>query len=114
MAAFSAKNRSPGNTLTAWLVEANYDLSEHHSLFGRLENVDNDELVPDHSDPLHDQPFRISKAQAGYAWHAPLAGPVKLTLGGSANLYGKPAALDRLYGRNPWGYTLFARLSLGL
>jgi hypothetical protein len=113
MAAFSAKNRSPGNTLTAWLVEANYDLSEHHSLFGRLENVDNDELVPNHSDPLHDQPFRVSKAQAGYAWHTPLAGPVNLTLGGSANLYSKPMALDRLYGRNPWGYTLFARLSLG-
>ena len=26
---------------------------------------------------------------------------------------GKPAALDPIYGRNPWGYTVFARLSLG-
>ena len=114
MAAFSAKDRSPGPTLTAWLAEANYDLSRHHSLFVRFENVDNDELVPDHSDPLHDQPFRISKLQAGYAWHTGLGdGPFGLTLGGSANLYGKPAVLDRLYGRNPWGYSLFARLSLG-
>ncbi|HEY1124987.1 MAG TPA: hypothetical protein VGE65_05100 [Sphingobium sp.] len=114
MAAFSAKDRSPGPTLTAWLVEANYDLSDHHSLFGRFENVDNDELVPDHSDPLHDQPFRISKLQAGYAWRTGIGdGPFGLTLGGGANLYGKPSALDRLYGTNPWGYTLFARLSLG-
>ncbi|MBO9582190.1 MAG: hypothetical protein J7498_14980 [Sphingobium sp.] len=113
-AAFSAKDRSPGPTLTAWLVEANYDLSRHHSLFVRFENVDNDELVPDHSDPLHDRPFRISKFQAGYAWHTGLGdGPFALTLGGSANLYGKPAALDRIYGRNPWGYTVFAKLSLG-
>ena len=114
MAAFSAKDRSPGQTLAAWMVEANYDLSKHHSLFGRFENVDNDELVPDHNDPLHDIAFRVSKAQAGYAWHTGLGnGPFALTLGGSANLYGKPVALDRIYGRNPWGYTLFARLSLG-
>jgi len=113
MAAFSAKDRSPGDTLTAFLAEATWRLTPHHSLFGRIENVDNDELIPDHHDPLHDQPFRITKAQAGYAWTTPLAGPVNLSLGGSANLYGKPAALDAVYGRNPWGYTLFARLSLG-
>jgi hypothetical protein len=114
MAAFSAKDRSPGETLSAWLLEADYDLSEHHSLFGRIENVANDELVPDHDDPLHDMAFRITKGQLGYAWHSPLGqSPVHLTLGGSVNLYGKPAALDTLYGRNPWGYTLFARLSLG-
>ncbi len=102
MAAFSAKDRSPGRTLTAWLAEVNYDMSRHHSLFGRFENVLNDELVPDHDDPLHDRPFRISKAQAGYAWHTPLGdSPVRLTLGGSANLYGKPAALDALHGSNP-------------
>jgi hypothetical protein len=113
-AAFSAKDRSPGGTLTAWLAEASYDLSKHHSIFARYENAANDELVPDHHDPLHDQPFRVSKAQLGYAWHSPIGtGPFGLTLGGSANLYGKPAALEPLYGSNPWGYTLFARLSLG-
>jgi hypothetical protein len=114
MAAFSAKDRSPGDTLTAWLIEANYDLTPRHSLFARYENVANDELVPDHHDPLHDVAFRVSKAQLGYAWHQPIGdGPLGLTLGGSANLYGKPAALDALYGNRPWGYTLFARLSLG-
>ncbi len=114
MAAFSAKDRSPGSTLTAWLAEVNYDLSAHHSLFARYENVNNAELVPDHGDPLHDRPFRIGKLQAGYAWHTRLGdSPFGLTLGGSANLYHKPAALDALYGRDPWGYTLFARLSLG-
>lgn len=113
MAAFSSKDRSPGPALSAWLAEVNYDLSKHHSLFGRFENVANDELVPDHGDPLHDQPFRVSKFQAGYAWHTPFIGPLGLTLGGSANLYAKPAALDSLYGSTPWGYTLFARLSIG-
>lgn len=113
MAAFSAKKRSPGATLTAWLAEANWNMTAHHSLFGRVENVANDELFPDHADPLHDQRFRVTKGQAGYAWRTPLFGPFHLAIGGSVNAYAKPAALDAAYGRDPWGYTLFARLSLG-
>lgn len=113
MVAFSAKNRDPGRTLTAWLAEANWDLSEHHTLFGRFENVRNDELFPDHADPLHEVPFRVSKFQAGYAYRLPLTGPLNLALGGSVSAFAKPDALDAAYGRNPMGYTLFAKLSLG-
>lgn len=110
--AFSAKDRQPGPTLTAWLAEAEWDFAERHSLFGRIETVENDELFPDHADPLHDQAFRVSKVQAGYAHTVPL-GPFGLSLGGSLAAYGKPDALDAAYGRNPLGYTLFARLALG-
>ena len=112
MAAFSAKNRVPGDTLMAWLGEVNWDLTDHHTLFGRIENVTNDELFPDHLDPLHDQPFRVTKFQAGYAYRLPL-GPVNLALGGTVSAFAKPEALDPRYGRSPWGYTLFARFSLG-
>ena len=112
MAAFSAKNRQPGDTLTAWLGEVNWDIDAHHTLFGRAENVANDELFPDHVDPLHDRKFRVSKFQAGYAYRLPL-GPLKLALGGSVAAFAKPDALDAAYGKNPMGYTLFARLSLG-
>jgi len=113
MLGFSAKNRDPGRTLTAWLAEANWDLDAHHTLFGRIENVKNDELFPEHTDPLHEVPFRVSKAQAGYAYRLHLAGPFGLALGGSVSAYDKPRALDAAYGKNPWGYTLFARISLG-
>ncbi|MGX7895300.1 hypothetical protein [Tsuneonella sp. HG222] len=112
MAAFSAKDRVPGDTLTAWLGEVNWDLDDHHTLFGRVENVKNDELFPDHADPLHDTPFRVSKFQAGYAYRLSL-GPVNLALGGTVSAYAKPSALDAAYGRNPMGYTVFAKLSLG-
>jgi hypothetical protein len=112
MAAFSAKNRAPGETLTAWLGEVNYDLSARHTVFGRVENVRNDEFFPNHADPLHDQAFRVTKFQAGYAYRVPL-GPVNLALGGTIATYAKPAALDPYYGRNPFSYTVFARLSLG-
>lgn len=113
MLAFAAKNRDPGETLTAWLAEANWDLGDHHTLFGRVENVRNDELFPNHLSPLHDTPFRVTKAQAGYAYRLPLGELFGLALGGSVSTYFKPDALDAAYGRNPWGYTLFARLSLG-
>jgi len=112
MLAYSAKNRAPGPTLTAWLAEASWNIDARNTLFGRAENVANDELFPDHDDPLHDRTFRVSKFQAGYARRIP-AGPFQLALGGSVNAYGKPDALDGAYGKNPWGYTLFARLSLG-
>ena len=116
MAAFSAKKRVPlsgrGDTLTAWLAEANWNLDQHNTLFGRFENVANDELFPDHHHPLHDQAFRVSKFQLGYARRFMVDG-MEFALGGSVNAYAKPAALDPHYGSSPWGYTLFLRLNLG-
>ena len=112
-AAFSAKNRDPGPTLTAYLLEANWDIDDHHTVFGRFENVKNDELFPDHDDPLHEVPFRVSKFQAGYAYRLPLTGPLNLALGGTVSTYTKPNALDAAYSNSPMGFTLFAKLSLG-
>ncbi|MFM5954603.1 MAG: hypothetical protein ACKOPE_09930, partial [Novosphingobium sp.] len=108
MAAFSAKKRVPGETLTAWLGEVNWNLDQHNSLFGRIENVNNDELFPDHASPLHDQPFRVTKFQAGYARHLPV-GPFDLALGGSLSAYAKPAALDPLLRKlSDWLYAVHA------
>lgn len=112
-AAFSNKNRLPGGTLTAWLAEANWDIDDRHTIFGRVENVANDELFPDHDDPLHDQRFRVSKAQIGYAYRVPLGSDFNLALGGTVSAFAKPDALDAAYGDNPMGFTLFARVSLG-
>jgi hypothetical protein len=113
MLAFSAKNRDPGDTSTAWLAEANWELDSHNTLFGRIENVRNDELFPNPLSPLHDVPFRVSKFQTGYAYRLPLTGPLNLALGGSVSAYAKPAALDTAYGKHPMGYTLFAKFSVG-
>lgn len=116
--AFSAKKHVEAGggvsepTLTAWLGEVNWDLTDRHTLFGRVENLRNAELFPDHAHPLHDQSFRVTKFQAGYAYRVPL-GPVNLALGGSVATFAKPAALDPYYGDSPFGYTLFARFSLG-
>lgn len=113
MVAFSAKDRVPGSTLTAWIAEAGWNLGRHDSLFGRVENVDNAELFPDHEDPLHDVAFRVTRLQLGYARHIPVTSTVSLTLGASAAVYARPGALVAAYGDDPFGYTLFARFNLG-
>jgi len=112
MGAFSSKKKHHGGTLTAWLGEVNWNLDKANTLFGRVENVDNNELFPDHADPLHEVPFRVTKFQAGYARRIAV-GPFELALGGSLAAFAKPDALDAAYGNKPWGYTLFARFSLG-
>lgn len=111
MAGWSRKNRQPGPALTAFLAEGQWDLDGANTLFGRVESVANDELFPDHDDPLHDRAFRVTKFQAGYARRLTI-GPVEAAAGGSIAGYAKPAALDAAYGRDPIGYTLFLRFSL--
>ena len=112
MGAVSTKNRVPGRTLTAWLGEVNWDIDQHHTAFGRIENVKNDELFPDHASPLHDIAFRVTKFQVGYAYRIPV-GPVKLALGGTVSAFAMPHRLDQYYGDSPMGFTLFARFSFG-
>lgn len=111
--AFSAKDKGPGRTLTAFLGEANWDFDAHNSVFGRFENVANDELFPDEASPLHHRRFRVGKLEGGYARRVKLVGPVNVALGGTVGTYFLPAALDGAYGKMPVSFTLFAKLSLG-
>ena len=111
-AGYSHKHRLPGRSLDAGFVEANWDLTRRHALFGRIERVSNDELFPE-GDPLHDRAFVVTKATLGYAYTIPLGGEVMLAIGGSGSLYGKPDALPTAYGHHPASFTMFAKLALG-
>ena len=112
--AYSLKDRVPGEKLSAFLAEATYELTPRHAVFGRVENVANDELFPDHEDPLHDRKFRVTKAEVGYAYRVPIVGPLGLALGGTVAAYAKPAALEAAYGKTPVSWTLFSKLAVGL
>ena len=112
--AYSLKDRVPGEKLSAFLAEATYELTPRHAVFGRLENVANDELFPDEGDPLHDTKFRVTKAEVGYAYRLPIIGPLGLALGGTVAAYAKPAALEAAYGKTPVSWTLFSKLAVGL
>jgi hypothetical protein len=113
LAAFSAKNKLPGRTLTGFLGEVNWDFAAHDTFFGRVENVANDELFPDPAAPLHGDRFRISLFEAGYAHRLRLTGDTGLAVGGALGVYAKPTALDAAYGRFPVSATVFAKLTLG-
>jgi hypothetical protein len=112
MLGFAAKSQVPGDTTTALLGEANWDIDAHNSVFTRIENVANAELFPEPLHPLNGQTFRVSKAELGYARRMPV-GPFELALGGSLAAYAKPAALHPFYGAHPLQYTLFGKFSLG-
>ena len=112
--AWSAKHRVGGATLAAWAGEASWEIGRHHTVFGRIENVANDELFPDPVDPRHDRAFHLTKAEAGYAYRLPIAGPFGVALGGTVAAYAKPPALDAAYGTAPVSWTLFSKLVLGL
>jgi len=112
--AYSLKDRVPGEKLSAFLAEATYELTPRHAVFGRLENVANDELFPDEGDPLHDRKFRVTKAEVGYAYRVPIVGPLGLALGGTVAAYAKPEALEAAYGKTPVSWTLFSKLAVGL
>lgn len=112
MLGFSAKTRIGGETLTAWLAEGNWNPDQVNTLFGRAENVANDELFPDHNAPDHEHALRVTKLQAGYVRRIPV-GLGELGLGASAATFFKPARLDTAYGRSPVQVTVFVRLRLG-
>lgn len=109
--AFSSKNRLPGPTLTAWLAEANWSVTRRHQLFGRAENLRNDELIPE-GEPGHGIAYRVSRFEGGYGYRIPLPATASLTLGGSLFAIVTPRALDEVYD-TPTGATLFAKLTLG-
>lgn len=109
--AYAAKHRIGGDTLNAWLVEANWDVMPQVSVFSRAEVVENDELVAA-GDPRHDTAYRTARFEGGAAYRIALGGPAELALGASALATAVPRALAPDYGKGT-GYTLFAKLSLG-
>jgi hypothetical protein len=111
--AWSRKKRLPGAALTAWLGEATLEIDRHHAVFGRIENVANDELFPDDADPRHDIAYRITKVEAGYAYRLPITGPLGVALGGTVAAYGRPRAIANVYGK-PVSGTVFAKFAVGL
>ena len=110
----AVKRILPGRTSTALFVEANYDFHKREAVFGRIESVDNAELfAATPVDARFGLPYRVSKFTLGYGYTLPIKGELNVTLGGSASIYAKPAALDNAYGKFPVSGTFFAKFALG-
>lgn len=117
-AGYSRKDIRGDRVLPAWLLEGTWAITRRHAVFGRFENVLNDELFEREeqlgiAEPLIGAPFRVSKFTAGYAYTLPLGRSLAVALGAAASAYAKSDRLDEAYGRNPHSLTLFAKLMLG-
>jgi hypothetical protein len=100
----------PGNTLDALLVESAMNLGRH-TVFGRAENVQKDELF-EAPGPLAGRVFRVSELTLGYVYDLPVAKHLALGLGVAGTLDVVPSALKPAYGDNPAGYMPFLRLKV--
>ena len=100
----------PGQALDAYLAESAITLHAEHTLFARLERVQEDELF-DSVPALAGRVSAVTKLSAGYIHDWPLAEHLYFGLGGLVSLYDLPPAADTAY-HDPRSYMVFARLKL--
>lgn len=87
----------------AYLLESAYK-TDAHTVFGRAELADKDELVPDNT-------YRIGKLSLGYVYDVPLGQHFKAGIGGLVSRYRIPSELKDEYG-NPTSFMIFARVKI--
>jgi len=92
--------------LPGWLLESTLVAHEQHTVFGRFEQVDNDELFHD-DEPFAGQTFRVRKLTLGYIYDFAKTGQVAWGIGGLVGLYDAPYALDSVYGKHPTSTMVF-------
>lgn len=107
-----AQNRNdPGRNLDAFLLESALRLQDKHTILGRAENVEKDELFRE-GDPLEHRKFTVTKLSLGYLYDFPKLGPVRLGVGGIGSVHLLPGALEPAYGDTPLSFMLFLRAKL--
>ncbi len=99
-------------TLDALLLDSAASL-DRHTVFGRLENADKDELFDDdEASPLHGLSFNVSKLSLGYFYTVPVTRWAAADFGGLVSGYALPSALAPAYGSSPTSFMLFTRVKL--
>lgn len=96
----------------SFLLESALRLRGRSTLFGRFENVDNDELFGS-ADHHAGQLFNVSKLTLGFVydvanWHGILLGA-----GATGSAHFLPSSLEHVYGETPLSSMLFVRAKLG-
>ena len=83
-------------------------MREKHTLFGRAERVENDELF-DHHDALAGQVFTVGKLSLGYVYDVVKTGPITWGVGALASTYDVPGPLKQTYGAHPTSWMGFVQ-----
>jgi len=101
----------PGPELDAFLLESLVNFRKTHTVFGRVENVQKDELFPP-GDPRDGEIFRVTKMSVGYIYDFPKWNHVRFGLGGLGSVHLLPGNLTSTYGETPLSFMLFVRAKL--
>jgi hypothetical protein len=112
--AWGRKYNSPGNTLDGYLAESELIFKNGVTLFGRVERVQNDELLERGELVTGFTPhpiFTVSKVSAGGIYDLIRTKNIKFGIGSLASRYGIPQSLMGQYGE-PTSYMVFARFKI--
>ncbi|MBL8549397.1 MAG: hypothetical protein JNJ73_05385 [Hyphomonadaceae bacterium] len=107
--ALARKERSDGVDLDAWLVEAALKPNDAWTFFGRVEDIQSDELGGDHHGPVED----FTKASLGAIHDWRVHENAAIGLGGLVSYNWAPDALNARYGGDQPGAMAFVRLKIG-
>jgi hypothetical protein len=101
-------DQQPGDTTDALLLESTVTLEHVHTLFARLERVEEDELFGA-GHPLAGSSFDIDKLSLGYARRIAMLHGVDIALGALGSVYRFDDALELDYGEHPRSFMVFLR-----
>lgn len=103
-----------GHVTDAFLLESALQL-DRVTFFGRMENVDKDELFGDEHDgnPLAGRVWNVTKLSIGGYYTLPVGQNFAFDLGGLVSVYDLPEPIQPVYGSGPTSFMLFARVRLG-
>lgn len=109
--AWGVNDRHPGPALNGYLLESAVSFLTHHTLVGRAEHLQNDELILEPS-PLAGKTFDVNKVTLGYVYDFDPWFYFRAGLGATISTIFVPSALEALYDEHPLSFMLFARLMI--
>lgn len=109
--AWGRNEKRPGPATEAWLLESAYQWSSQWTVFGRIEQVEKDELFRE-GEPLHDQIFTVDKATFGAVRDFPGGNFGRVGVGFQVSRHFIPAVLETAYGNDPDSWLVFLRWKL--
>lgn len=109
--AWGRNRNDPGLTLDAFLAESAWTTAVRHTVLGRFEVAEKDELFLE-EDPLHGRAFRVMHGGIGYLFDAFLWEHGAIGLGVYGTVSHVPDEIEPVYGSDPLSGTVFVRAKI--
>lgn len=111
--AWGRNANDPGETTDTFLLESAAALTPRHTVFGRVERQENDELFghgeEEGGEDHHAEVFDVGKISLGYVYDALLGDAWKAGVGSLVSLALIPSELEHEYGETPVSWMVFLR-----